>query len=156
MSLIIALLVAGYLLLFAELLLPGMIAGIAGAICLVSAIVVAATVEGVPQNLWLYLLVGEIISGVILFWLWAKYFFKTSLGKRFVHDMSNEESSAPPEFKNYEGMKGVTVTPLRPSGTAEIEGKRVDVVTEGALIEKGINISVVKVEGARIVVRVIR
>jgi membrane-bound ClpP family serine protease len=42
---------------------------------------------------------------------------------------------------------------LRPSGTASINGRRVDVVTEGGLIERGTAVKVVAVEGARIVVR---
>jgi membrane-bound serine protease (ClpP class) len=48
---------------------------------------------------------------------------------------------------------GVALTQLRPSGTAKINGQRVDVVTEGALIERGTAVKVVVVEGARIVVR---
>ena len=51
------------------------------------------------------------------------------------------------------GKKGVTVTTLRPTGTAEIEGEGVDVVAEGAFIEKGSPVVVTKVEGFRVVVR---
>jgi membrane-bound serine protease (ClpP class) len=47
----------------------------------------------------------------------------------------------------------VALTQLRPSGTANINGQRVDVVTEGGLIERGAEIKVVAVEGTRIVVR---
>jgi membrane-bound serine protease (ClpP class) len=50
------------------------------------------------------------------------------------------------------GCSGVAATDLRPSGTAEIEGKRTDVVTEGEFIEKGDAIVVKEVHGARIVV----
>jgi NfeD-like C-terminal, partner-binding len=48
---------------------------------------------------------------------------------------------------------GVAVTQLRPSGTAFINGKRVDVVTEGPLIDQGASLKVVAVEGIRVVVR---
>ena len=44
---------------------------------------------------------------------------------------------------------------LRSSGSAVINGQRVDVVTEGAMIEKGSDIKVVAVEGLRVVVRVL-
>jgi membrane-bound serine protease (ClpP class) len=44
---------------------------------------------------------------------------------------------------------------LRPSGTANINGQRVDVVTEGGLIERGTAVKVVAVEGSRIVVRAV-
>lgn len=47
------------------------------------------------------------------------------------------------------------MTTLRPSGTAVINGKRVDVVSEGAFIEAGQVIKVVAVEGLRVVVRAV-
>jgi membrane-bound serine protease (ClpP class) len=47
------------------------------------------------------------------------------------------------------------LTKLRPSGTAVINGKRVDVVTEGAFIEPGQSIKVVAIEGLRVVVRAV-
>lgn len=51
------------------------------------------------------------------------------------------------------GRRGMTVTPLRPSGVAEIDGERLDVVSEGRFIATGSVVTVVRVEGRRIVVR---
>ena len=48
---------------------------------------------------------------------------------------------------------GTAFTQLRPCGTALINGRRVDVVTEGSLIEKGTPVKVVALEGMRVVVR---
>ena len=48
---------------------------------------------------------------------------------------------------------GSAYTVLRPSGKATIGDQRVDVVTEGAMIDKGTPIRVVTVEGNRVVVR---
>jgi membrane-bound serine protease (ClpP class) len=48
---------------------------------------------------------------------------------------------------------GVAATQLRPSGAALINGRRIDVVSEGSLIEKGTPIKVVALEGVRVVVR---
>jgi membrane-bound serine protease (ClpP class) len=48
---------------------------------------------------------------------------------------------------------GTALTPLRPAGTAVIDGKRVDVVTEGQMIERGTPVRVIAVEGMRVVVR---
>lgn len=47
---------------------------------------------------------------------------------------------------------GEALTPLRPSGTIMINGKRVDVVSEGSYIDKGEQVKVVAVNGSRIVV----
>jgi membrane-bound serine protease (ClpP class) len=41
------------------------------------------------------------------------------------------------------------------SGTIIIEDERIDAVSEGAYIDKGSNVKVVKVEGVRIVVRAV-
>jgi membrane-bound serine protease (ClpP class) len=51
--------------------------------------------------------------------------------------------------------EGTALTPLRPSGTAVIDGKRVDVVTEGEMIDKDKPVRVIKVEGGRVVVRMV-
>ena len=45
------------------------------------------------------------------------------------------------------------MTPLRPAGTATIQGERIDVVSEGSFINANQRVKVVKVEGMRVVVR---
>jgi membrane-bound serine protease (ClpP class) len=57
-----------------------------------------------------------------------------------------------PELLN---QTGTAFTNLRPSGTAVINGKRVDVVTEGQMIERGTRVKVIAVEGMRIIVRAV-
>ncbi|WP_052360671.1 NfeD family protein [Oceanobacillus manasiensis] len=51
------------------------------------------------------------------------------------------------------GLEGKSVTPLRPAGTAVFDDERLDVISEGSFIETDRNVKIVKVEGARIVVR---
>lgn len=55
--------------------------------------------------------------------------------------------------RRFLGKMGRSVTPLRPSGTAEFDGERVPVVTEGEHVPAGRRLEVVAVEGNRIVVR---
>jgi membrane-bound serine protease (ClpP class) len=50
------------------------------------------------------------------------------------------------------GRRGIAVSGLRPSGVAEIDGKRVDVVTAGGYIPAGERIEVVRDDGYRRVV----
>lgn len=61
--------------------------------------------------------------------------------------------SAPLSDQRWIGKHGRAASVLRPAGIAEIEGERVDVVSEGALIECGAAIQVTHVDGNRIVVR---
>lgn len=57
------------------------------------------------------------------------------------------------EMGVFTGREGVALTPLRPSGTAEVEGQRLDVVTSGEFIAPGSRVTIVKVEGTRVVVK---
>lgn len=50
------------------------------------------------------------------------------------------------------GRTGTAATVLRPAGTAEIGGERVDVVTEGEFVEAGAALRVLYVDGSRVVV----
>ncbi len=51
------------------------------------------------------------------------------------------------------GLIGKAVTGLRPSGTAELNGRRVDVIAQGTFIDVGTAIEVVDVRGSRVEVR---
>ncbi len=57
------------------------------------------------------------------------------------------------DYTGYLGSRGVAISVLRPSGTAEIEGARLNVVTEGGFVPEGTPIEVTHVQGNRIVVR---
>ncbi|MGM0445475.1 MAG: NfeD family protein, partial [Bacillota bacterium] len=78
--------------------------------------------------------------------IWSKISLGTSQTKEvgYVASIGNEEIV---------GKKGITVTPLRPAGIAEIEGKRVDVVSEGGFIDKKVKIKVIDVKGSKVLVQ---
>jgi membrane-bound serine protease (ClpP class) len=62
-------------------------------------------------------------------------------------------ASAPESDLRWVGKKGTAATPLRPAGIADLQGNRVDVVSQGEYIEAEAPIVVVRVDGNRIVVR---
>ena len=151
MALVITLLVAGLLLLALETVLPGMIAAAAGVVCLLAAIVIAYSELGVTTgNLVLVIIGGALVAGVLI---WFRFFPRSRLGQRFVSkgtvgNLKNEQ----PELLH---KTGTALTDLRPSGKALIAGRRVDVVTEGGMVERGSPVRVVAVEGMRVVVRAV-
>ena len=151
MELVIALLVVGILLILAETVLPGIIAGVVGVCCLI-----AGVIEG-------YVRFGAHTGNIILlsvffglaagFCLWLRFFPDSRLAKlvvsrKVVGDIGTEQ----PELVN---QTGTAFSNLRPAGTALINGRRVDVVTEGQMIERGAALRVVAVEGMRVVVRAV-
>jgi membrane-bound serine protease (ClpP class) len=65
---------------------------------------------------------------------------------------SGIKASAPESGRCWLGKRGTAASPLRPAGIAHIEGERVDVVSDGELIEAGEPVEVIRVDGNRIVV----
>jgi len=57
------------------------------------------------------------------------------------------------DYTRFVGAPGTTLTLLRPSGIAEVNGARLNVVTSGEFVQPGTPIEVVKVAGNRIVVQ---
>lgn len=56
------------------------------------------------------------------------------------------------DFSALAGKSGVAASFLRPAGVAQIDGERVDVLTQGEFIPEGTPVRVTRVEGARIFV----
>ncbi|HEX5219927.1 MAG TPA: NfeD family protein [Verrucomicrobiae bacterium] len=149
MALIITLLILGAVLMFLETLLPGLVAGIIGFICLIAAVVLGYSDYGYQTGT--LILAGVIVGLILGTWCWLKFFPESRIAKKFIsRGAVGELGVDKPELLN--GV-GEALTLLRPSGTAKINGQRVDVVAEGGVIERGTKIKVVAVEGARIVVR---
>lgn len=151
MELVVTLLVVGAILLLLETILPGMIAGIVGGLCLLAGIVLGYYHFGPAIGTWI--LCGAVAGVIAGFCIWAKAFPTSRYGKAFISQgVTGDIRAERPELLH---QTGVAFTQLRPSGTALINGQRVDVVTEGALLEKGTAVKVVATEGLRVVVRAV-
>ena len=77
---------------------------------------------------------------------------QTTLGTDDTATSDESWQSAPSEWAQYVGMTGVAATDLRPSGKVRIDGKLVDVVSQGEIVDKGDPVVVIEVEGVRVVV----
>ena len=151
MTTVVILLVAGALLILLETVLPGVIAGIIGFCCIGIGLALAyMRFDFQTANTILMIVVGAGIVGTILY---VKYFPESRAAQLFVSRSAIGDIGA--ENPSLVNQTGEALTTLRPSGTAVINGKRVDVVSEGAFIEAGQMIKVVAVEGLRVVVRAV-
>lgn len=81
--------------------------------------------------------------------VWSKFVLRENLTTEEGYISADEKTSLL-------GQEGVTVTPLRPAGTALIGNQRVDVVTEGGFVENNRKVVVIKAEGTWVVVREIQ
>ncbi|MGA7353840.1 MAG: NfeD family protein [Candidatus Cybelea sp.] len=84
------------------------------------------TVRAVPQNAWAHRLALAAAQG--------------------------PDYVASADYRGLRGRTGTAVSFLRPAGIAAIDGRRVDVLTEGEFIAQGTPVRVVRVEGARVFV----
>ena len=149
MATIVALLIVGAILLLAETVLPGLIAGIAGFICIIAAVVLGyMRFDLSTANTILGIAIAGLITGTMAY---LRYFPTSSVAQRFVSKGAVGEIGT--ENPSLLHKTGETLTALRPSGKALIAGQRCDVITEGAFIESGQSIQVVSIEGLRVVVR---
>ncbi len=149
-STVIALALAGVALLFLEMFLPGMIAGIIGAILLIAAVVNAYYDLGVAAGNVTLLAACAATAG--LWWFWATKFQHTRFGRRMTLTAADTGTSQAAGLAGLAGQTGTAITPLRPSGTILVAGKRVDAITGGDFVEKGTSVRIVRIEGSGVIV----
>lgn len=134
---------------FLEIFLPGLVTGIIGFLCWGAAVILSYRDFGFQTG---NLVLGAVLVGLVIgLGCWLRFFPGSRIAGRFISrpTLGGLGVSKPDLLQR----TGVAITQLRPSGTAFINGKRVDVVTEGVLIDQGASIKVVAVEGMRVVVR---
>lgn len=152
---IIMLILIGIVLLAVEVfVIPGFgVSGILGMAALITGIflVTDTLLEGL-----IYLAIALVVLGIIVY-LSFRSARTRRIWKRFslsTRQTSKEGYVAPkPQYEMYLGKVGTALTQLRPAGTGEFEGVKLDVVTEGGYIGVGTAIKVIAVEGTRIIVR---
>ncbi len=139
-----------------EAVMPGFgVFGVAGLIATIFSIVLAAVSVQTGMVMLLISIVLAAVFSIIAF----RFFARRGALRHII--LFEEETSdlgyvAPPDQKDLSGRTGVAVTSLRPSGAAEIDGKRIDVVSDGSYIAKGEPVRVDRVEGVRVIVRSIK
>ncbi|WP_203246874.1 NfeD family protein [Sporosarcina beigongshangi] len=149
----VILFIIGAILVVAEFFLPHGIAGAIGSLAIIGSIIMAG---GNPMYMATSVLIAIAIAvtGMVII---MKFFGKKLhlLNKVVLMDSTDTELGYVSNVNRVEllGRIAKTSTPLRPAGTIELDGERIDVVSEGSYIEKGIRVTIVKVEGSRIVVR---
>lgn len=145
--------VLGVGLIILEFFLPGGVAGIIGFISIMASLFLA-TDNVVYMGISLLIAIGvSILASILMIKVFGK---KMKIFRKIVlRDSTNTESGYVSNRTRSEliGVVGKTLTALRPSGTVLVEDERLDVVSEGAFIEKNKMVKIVKAEGARIVVR---
>lgn len=101
-------------------------------------------------------LLGSLFGGIAAALLAFKIFPKTPMGKRLIisgPSFADDPAAVDPRSRELLGKKGVAISYLRPAGIVEIEGRRVDCVADGELLQAGTAVVVAKIDGNRVVVK---
>jgi membrane-bound serine protease (ClpP class) len=104
-----------------------------------------STIEGVVAVS--ALAVGLPLSGYMAVSAWRKMSLSADL------DSGAAPVPAAVEADAVKGRVGKTVSPMRPSGTVEIDGKRHDALTEGTMLDAGVWVRCVDVKRGQVIVR---
>ena len=150
----ILLVLIGLALIVAEVyLVPGFnVVGIVGFLLILFALGFGFTEHGLAGGVML--LTGTVAGGSAVFYYlwtsgaWDRFVLATSLSRDEIVEQREAEDRA-----RFLGKVGRAVTPLRPTGVVEIEGDRLEVVTEGEFIAAGSAVKIVAMDRRRYFVR---
>ena len=149
----LALFVLGLVLLLIEIIMPGFgLPGISGIIFVLVGVVLAMNSLA---NAILSISIAIIITTVIGIML-VKRGFKSQLFNSIVlnNQTKKEKGFLSSEVdENLIYKEGFTLTDLRPSGFIDIDGERIDALSEEGFISSGAKIKIVRIEGSKIFVR---
>lgn len=147
-------LIVGILLMVYEMFTPGMgFPGLLGAIFLIAAVVLRADSLQTAAITLLLILIPLIVAAVIIFHSFSKGALSRSpiVLKESIEAESTSLSDA--DMQKLVGRQGVSLTALRPSGMADFEGLRLDVMSSGEFIPKGAQVRIDRIEGLRVLVK---
>ena len=143
------------------LVIPGTsVAGIGGIVALVAGLGMTLVGAGATVSIIITAL-GRVAIAIVLALIGALALLRVlprlPFGRRLVLETGMQADlgyvSTPDSDRHWLGRTGTAISPLRPAGIADIDGVRVDVVSDGRFIEAGSPIEVTRVDGNRVVVQ---
>ena len=156
LTLAYALIVVGFLLLAAELFIPTSGVLFVASVACVAGGVVMAFYHDVSVGLVTLIAVFvalPVVGGVLL-----HYWPKTPMGRRFFLAVPDEDATVASladsqEMAELRGQLGQAQSALRPAGVVDFNGRRVDCLTEGIMVERGQWVRCIEVRPGRVIVR---
>jgi len=148
--------VVGIGLIVLEAFMPGFgLPGATGVILEVIAVVLTWINHGSVAALGMTIIVLCVIAIAISMSLRSAANGKLSKSRIILNETENNEAGyrSSEDMQVFLGKEGVTTTVLRPTGMAECDGVKLNVVSDGEFIQSGTKVRIDRVEGSRILVR---
>ena len=150
LTLFVACMVLGALLVFAEKMLPKGVFGTVGAVFLLSGLALGFFTFDPTTATWIT--AATVFSLIVAFILWARYFPTSQVARHLVATGTSGEVDI--RYRRHVGKQGTVRTPLRPSGTIVAGGGEVlDVIAADGYVDAGATVEVIEAKGNRLVVR---
>lgn len=156
LTLAYVLIAVGMLLLAAELFIPS-----GGILFVVSVCAIAGGIMMVFQedtSMGWATLIGVFILVPLLGGILFHYWPKTPMGKRFFLAGPDEDATVATmptvmELEQFRGKVGRALSSLRPSGVVDFDGRRIDSITEGMMVDPGQWVRCIDVRSGKVIVR---
>ncbi|MEM6471120.1 MAG: NfeD family protein [Planctomycetota bacterium] len=145
--------------------IPGFgIFGIGGLLMTIASIVLMSQTFVLPQNSYQLTVITRGIWGALIsllglfggFFVMRKFFPHLPLFRHLIMETPDavaiDQAEKLADFTALLNQQGTATTPLRPSGKARFGDEVIQVVSDGSMIEKGATVTVVDVQGSRVVV----
>lgn len=152
---IVVCIAAGLVLLIVEVFMPGFgIPGISGIVLLIISAVLLWIQAGPLAALGLVVVIVALVAILLSITLKSAASGRLSKSPIILKDEERPEDGyvANSDMSIFIGREGETRTVLRPSGIADFDGVRLNVVSDGMFIKQGVKVRIDRVEGSRIVV----
>ena len=143
----------GVILLVIEVYAPGIgLPGLAGLLFCAAGIAMFANTWA--QAAIAFSIIAAIVAAAFGFTLYSASKGRLSRSKLILNDAVTEKAGYADfdALEDWVGKQGIAISPLRPAGVAEIEGKRLDVVTRGEFLAEGEAVRIAQVQGRQIIV----
>ena len=150
------LIVLGHLLMGSELVLPSH--GVSFALGVGAIVVGIVMIFGNSSSHGLVTMTAVAMLMVTIGPILAHFWPRTPMGKRLVLAAADEDDTIANmpvnlELEQLRGKYGKTLSALRPSGVTEFDGRRIDTMSEGTMIEPGVWVRCIGVKSGRVIVR---
>lgn len=151
----VALFILGLSLLITEMLVPGFgIPGIVGIISLILSVII--TLIAAPEY-GMIIAIGIIGVVIIIFMIMRKWLInKQAYSKIILEDVVGDEKLEYEDLDYFLGKEGTTLTPLKPCGTVDFNGVRIETFSVGPYIPAKVHVKVIEVSNQKIIVEEIK
>ncbi len=146
--------IVGFILLGIEMFIPGFgVPGVMGILSIICAMVF--TIKFFTYGIFIVVAIAilfTVMISIFLRWIMKKQMY----GSLILQDICKYEESEIGDLDYFLGKEGSTITSLRPQGSVDFNGVRLDVFSYGPYIAEGKSVKVIEVNQQKIIVKEIK